>query len=79
MNYPRIVVEKGLDDTQEIVIPRDRLVRIEGERKSEGPYISVSMNNHEELDHYAIYLDSEYDWILGRTKAGTIVCVPQQK
>ena len=79
MNYPSIVVEKELDDTQEIVIRKDKLVHIEGERMSPGPYVALSMSNHEELDHYAIYLDSDYDWILGRTKQGTIVCVPQQK
>lgn len=78
MKYPRIVVEKELSDEQEIVIPKNRLVHIEGERCS-SPYVAFSMGNSEELDHHAIYLDDDYDWTLGRTRKGTLVCVPQKK
>ena len=72
MIYKKICIEGEDDD----IIPRNRLVTIEAGR----PFIDYPyVDSKDELSGKAIYLDDNYDWILGKSKMGSLVCVPLKK
>ena len=75
MLYKRISVE---GEEEEIRIPRNRLVDID--REIPVPFFDFPyVNDQDELNGRAIYLDDKYDWILGKSEKGALVCVPLKK
>lgn len=77
MLYKRISVEEE-GEGEEIRIPRNRLVDID--REIPVPFFDFPyIDEQDELGGKAIYLDDKYDWILGKSERGAIVCVPLKK
>ena len=81
MEYNKIEIVKEKKKEEGIIkIPEDRLVKIDAERQVfRDPYIGIPANISGEFDGKAIYLDDEYDWILGRDEDGCLLCIPLEK
>lgn len=73
MAYKKICVVEESETEQ---IPRNRLVEV----KNGTPFIDYPyVDNIDELSGKAIYLDECYDWVLGRSEIGSLVCIPLKK
>ena len=73
MIYRKICIEGENENT---IIPRGRLVEIENGR----PFIDCPfIDSTDKLSGKAIYLDKDFDWIIGKSETGSLVCVPLRK
>lgn len=80
MEYDRVeVVREKKSEEGCIKIPEDRLVELKGETHIFlDPYIAIPVSGTE-FNGKAIYLTPTYDWILGMTSRGALLCIPLKK
>ena len=76
MEYKKIYVTRKKED-EDIVLDESLLVKIG--LGIEQAFVGCPMKNSEELDGKAIYLDRRYDWVIGKTRFGSLCCVPLKK
>ena len=76
MIYKKITVREEEEEEDEIVIPKERLIKV----TDRNPFTDKPFKDRfDELDGRAIYLDESCDWVLGRSKTGALLCVPLKK
>ena len=80
MEYNLIeIVRERKSKEGDIKIPEGRLVNM-NEAMRGNMHIGIPMNeNNESLSGKAIWLDYDYDWVLGKTMRGSLVCIPLKK
>lgn len=79
MDLPRLIIKekKCCDVTEPIEIDKDRLVFIETRKLSDNPYVETRTEGA--FRGNAICLDNQYDWILGKDDADSIIVVPLRR